>query len=81
MNEYILKRIVGHAVSDLTESVYTHRNILEMKAEIVASLSPYEIRWQTCYNLAENGLKSWLALDRGKIISIYKSLKKAIFKK
>ena len=26
MNEYILKRIVGHAINDLTEKVYTHRS-------------------------------------------------------
>ncbi len=30
MNEYLLKRIVGHAVSDVTEKVYTHRTIQEL---------------------------------------------------
>lgn len=34
MNEHILKLIVGHAIHDLTEKVYTHRQIEELKAEI-----------------------------------------------
>lgn len=34
MNEYILKLIVGHEIGDLTERVYTHREIEQLKAEI-----------------------------------------------
>ena len=34
VNEYILKQIVGHKISDITEKVYTHRNIDELYAEI-----------------------------------------------
>lgn len=34
MNEYILKKIVGHKISDITESVYTHRDFNELYAEI-----------------------------------------------
>ncbi len=34
MNEYILKLIVGHAIKDITEKVYTHRTIEELKIEI-----------------------------------------------
>lgn len=34
MNEYILKLIVGHAIGDITEKVYTHRRIEELKAEM-----------------------------------------------
>lgn len=34
MNEYILKLIVGHAIQDVTEKVYTHRQIDELKQEI-----------------------------------------------
>ena len=33
-NEYIQKRIMGHVISDLTESVYTHRNIKELVQEV-----------------------------------------------
>ena len=32
--EYIQKRIMGHVISDLTESVYTHRNIKELVQEV-----------------------------------------------
>lgn len=34
MDEYILKLIVGHTVSDITEKVYTHRAIEELITEI-----------------------------------------------
>lgn len=35
MNEYILKLIVGHEVGDLTEHVYTHREISELTNEML----------------------------------------------
>lgn len=34
VNEYILKLIVGHAIDDITERVYTHRTIEDMRNEI-----------------------------------------------
>lgn len=34
VNEYILKRIVGHEIRDVTEKVYTHRNLKELSKEI-----------------------------------------------
>ena len=34
MDEYILKLIVGHAIEDITERVYTHRNIEALRREI-----------------------------------------------
>ena len=34
VDEYILKLIVGHAIKDITERVYTHREIEQLKAEI-----------------------------------------------
>lgn len=34
MDEYILKLIVGHAIEDITEKVYTHRTIEQLKNEI-----------------------------------------------
>lgn len=34
MDEYILKLIVGHAITDITENTYTHRTIEELKNEI-----------------------------------------------
>ena len=34
MNEYILKLIVGHSIQDITEKVYTHRQISDLKEEI-----------------------------------------------
>lgn len=34
MNEYILKLIVGHEISDVTERVYTHRTIEQLHKEI-----------------------------------------------
>lgn len=34
MNEYVLKLIVGHSIQDVTEKVYTHRQIDELKQEI-----------------------------------------------
>ena len=34
VNEYILKLIIGHEIRDVTERVYTHRNIEELKEEM-----------------------------------------------
>ena len=34
LNEYAIKYIVGHAISDLTEKVYTERNILWLVSEM-----------------------------------------------
>lgn len=34
MDEYCLKLIVGHAIDDLTERVYTHRQIEQLKSEM-----------------------------------------------
>ena len=34
MDEYILKMIVGHSISDITEKVYTHRKIGQLHTEI-----------------------------------------------
>jgi len=33
-NDFILKRIVGHSITDITEKVYTHREIEELLLEI-----------------------------------------------
>lgn len=35
MNEYILKTIVGHEIKDLTENTYTHREIEDLKEEML----------------------------------------------
>jgi integrase len=34
MDEYIIKLIVGHSIQDITEKVYTHRTIEQLKEEI-----------------------------------------------
>lgn len=34
MDEYILKLIVGHAITDVTEKVYTHRTMEQLQEEI-----------------------------------------------
>ncbi len=34
MNEYMLKLIVGHSIQDVTEKIYTHRTIEQLKEEI-----------------------------------------------
>lgn len=34
VNEYILKKIIGHEIADITESVYTHRSIETYREEI-----------------------------------------------
>ena len=34
VDEYILKRIVGHAIPDITENVYTHREFEELREEM-----------------------------------------------
>ena len=35
MNEYILKLIVGHKIGDLTEHVYTHRELEDLREEML----------------------------------------------
>ena len=35
VNEYILKLIVGHEIQDITEKVYTHRTLEDMRKEIL----------------------------------------------
>lgn len=34
LNEYILKLIVGHTIKNITERVYTHRELEDLKKEI-----------------------------------------------
>ena len=34
MNEYILKMIVGHEIEDITEKIYTHRTVEDLKREM-----------------------------------------------
>lgn len=34
MNEYILKLIVGHEIKDITENIYTHRTLEDLKDEM-----------------------------------------------
>lgn len=34
VNEYVLKLIVGHAIEDITEKVYTHRTMQQLQEEI-----------------------------------------------
>lgn len=43
MNEYILKLIVGHAITDLTEKVYTHRQVEELKSAMELIIPPLAI--------------------------------------
>lgn len=35
MDEYILKLIVGHAITDITEKIYTHRTMEQLQKEII----------------------------------------------
>lgn len=35
VDEYILKLIAGHTINDVTESVYTHRTLEDMRNEIL----------------------------------------------
>lgn len=35
MDEYILKLIVGHAINDITEKIYTHRTMEQLQEEII----------------------------------------------
>lgn len=35
MNEHIRKKIIGHYDKDMTERIYTHRDIDEMREEII----------------------------------------------
>ena len=41
MDEYILKLIVGHAIGDITEKVYTHRTIEQIKNEMHNKITQY----------------------------------------
>ena len=34
VDEYVLKLLIGHAVRDLTERVYTHRQIEQLREEL-----------------------------------------------
>lgn len=34
MDEYILKLIIGHSIEDITEKVYTHRTMKQLRNEI-----------------------------------------------
>ena len=34
INEYVIKLIVGHAIEDVTEKVYTHRTMEQLHTEI-----------------------------------------------
>lgn len=34
VDEYILKNIIGHEINDITEKVYTHRTIEDMRQEM-----------------------------------------------
>lgn len=35
MNEYVLKIIVGHVIEDVTEAVYTHRTVDQLREELI----------------------------------------------
>ena len=41
MDEYILKLIVGHEIGDITEKVYTHRTIEQIKNEMNDKITKY----------------------------------------
>lgn len=41
MDEYILKLIVGHTIDDITEKVYTHRTIEQIKTEMRTKITQY----------------------------------------
>lgn len=43
MNEFILKLIVGHAITDLTEKVYTHRQVEELKSAMELIIPPLAV--------------------------------------
>ena len=34
MDEYILKLIIGHSITDITEKTYTHRTMEQLQKEI-----------------------------------------------
>lgn len=34
MDEYLLKIIIGHSIQDITESVYTHRTLEDLREAI-----------------------------------------------
>ena len=41
MDEYVLKLIVGHAIDDITEKVYTHRTVEQLRADMNAKITQY----------------------------------------
>ena len=41
MNEYILKLIVGHSITDITEKVYTHRTMEQLKSEMETKVTKF----------------------------------------
>ena len=41
MDEYILKLIVGHEIGDITEKIYTHRTIDQIKNEMNNKITQY----------------------------------------
>lgn len=41
MDEYVLKLIVGHEIEDITEKVYTHRTIEQIKVEMNNKITQY----------------------------------------
>lgn len=43
VNEYILKLIVGHSIEDITEKIYTHRQIEELKTAIELITPPLAV--------------------------------------
>lgn len=43
MNEYVLKLIVGHNISDVTERIYTHRKIEQLHNEIGKIQTAYKL--------------------------------------
>lgn len=41
MDEYVLKLIVGHAIDDITEKVYTHRTVEQLRADMNTKITQY----------------------------------------
>ena len=41
MDEYVLKLIVGHAIDDITEKVYTHRTVEQLRTEMNTKITQY----------------------------------------
>ena len=40
-DEYVLKLIVGHAIDDITEKVYTHRTVEQLRTEMNTKITQY----------------------------------------